>query len=520
MGRYIGAGVQYGIFEKQVLTPDGVENTFSLLYRAASANALLVSIDGILSEPGIDFVLDNGGQTIVFTSVPLITSRIYIIYLGKELSTPAAIGRSPIHISATGNGIIDTFTLAAPGPIVQNALLVFADGVLLHPNIDWTLAVSGYDVEFTVPPANLSKIDFYINGIERSDLASIPDHSITSQKLELGIELGTSINPTGTCFLGDTTVTGDLIVQGTTTTVNSEELSIADNIITLNSDFLSGTPTENAGINIKRGSENDAELLWDENNNEWVAGTAGNLDKIITQPDLDNHTTNFSNPHGVTKTQVGLGNVTNDAQLKRAAGDIDSFNYKGGVSTTLSDEDDLVLLEDSTNSFSKVKIKTTNILPETVSGNHTFSGNIDISGDLQVSGNFVRIDPGTYTNSEQREVNISFNTLNNTQTTAKALTIPDQTLAYFKLSLVGRFESNSINSNICTFINGAVRRNGGGSATLVGVPHLITVEENASSYDISIDVSGNDLLIRVIGDSGGSVVWVGKLEYQFASLPV
>ena len=50
------------------------------------------------------------------------------------------------------------------------------------------------------------------------------------------------------------TVTGNLIVSGTTTTVNSETISLADNIIALNSNFTSGTPSEDAGISITRGS--------------------------------------------------------------------------------------------------------------------------------------------------------------------------------------------------------------------------------------------------------------------------
>jgi hypothetical protein len=40
---------------------------------------------------------------------------------------------------------------------------------------------------------------------------------------------------------------------------------------------------------------------------------------MATQSELDNHTTNTSNPHSVTKTQVGLSAVTNDAQLKIAS---------------------------------------------------------------------------------------------------------------------------------------------------------------------------------------------------------
>lgn len=36
-----------------------------------------------------------------------------------------------------------------------------------------------------------------------------------------------------------------------------------------------------------------------------------------TKSELNSHTGNKSNPHGVTKSQVGLGNVTNDAQVKK-----------------------------------------------------------------------------------------------------------------------------------------------------------------------------------------------------------
>ena len=37
-----------------------------------------------------------------------------------------------------------------------------------------------------------------------------------------------------------------------------------------------------------------------------------------TKSELTSHTGNKSNPHGVTKAQVGLSNVTNDAQVKRS----------------------------------------------------------------------------------------------------------------------------------------------------------------------------------------------------------
>jgi len=70
-------------------------------------------------------------------------------------------------------------------------------------------------------------------------------------------------------FGGSVTVQGDLTVQGTTTTVNSQTLSIADNIIDLNSDVVTGTPTENAGIRVMRGDESAAQMRWNEALNYW-----------------------------------------------------------------------------------------------------------------------------------------------------------------------------------------------------------------------------------------------------------
>ena len=47
-----------------------------------------------------------------------------------------------------------------------------------------------------------------------------------------------------------------------------------------------------------------------------------------TKSDLSSHTDNKNNPHGVTKEQVGLSNVTNDAQVKRS-----EMGKAGGVAT-------------------------------------------------------------------------------------------------------------------------------------------------------------------------------------------
>jgi len=85
-------------------------------------------------------------------------------------------------------------------------------------------------------------------------------------------------------------VSGNLVVQGTTTTVNSETVNIADNKIVLNSNYSDSTPTEDAGIVVERGTKANYEFIWDESEKSWstsdrnliannfVGNVTGNLD--------------------------------------------------------------------------------------------------------------------------------------------------------------------------------------------------------------------------------------------------
>ena len=70
--------------------------------------------------------------------------------------------------------------------------------------------------------------------------------------------------------VGGLTVNGDMTVTGTTTYINTTTLNIGDNIITLNADVPNDTaPSQNAGIEINRGSAFDVELRYNETNDEW-----------------------------------------------------------------------------------------------------------------------------------------------------------------------------------------------------------------------------------------------------------
>lgn len=104
----------------------------------------------------------------------------------------------------------------------------------------------------------------------------------------------------------------DLTVNGTTTTVSSNELDISDNIIRLNTGQSSVTTESNltnAGVEVERGDFDDARILWNESANQWEVGTVGATTNIVTDGDdasnldLTNVTTNdISEPSSPTSS--------------------------------------------------------------------------------------------------------------------------------------------------------------------------------------------------------------------------
>jgi len=80
----------------------------------------------------------------------------------------------------------------------------------------------------------------------------------------------------GTSNFNDIIVAGDLTVQGTTTSVETTNTTISDNVITLNSgETLAGVGggTGNSGIEVDRGTEANVSFVWDETLPGWTAQT-------------------------------------------------------------------------------------------------------------------------------------------------------------------------------------------------------------------------------------------------------
>jgi len=86
-------------------------------------------------------------------------------------------------------------------------------------------------------------------------------------------------------YSDDAVFNGNVTISGTQTIVNSQITALADSVIELNRD-ASGAPSEDAGIQINRGSSADVNLIWDESEGYWSFTNDGSSNfKIATETD-------------------------------------------------------------------------------------------------------------------------------------------------------------------------------------------------------------------------------------------
>ena len=212
----------------------------------------------------------------------------------------------------------------------------------------------------------------------------------------------------------DLNINGNFLVKGTTTYINTEEIKLADNIITLNANS-SGTPTENAGIEISRGNEQTITLIqWDEsqdktnipnntiiNNNlevdknTTISGSL--LVKSTTTMDDDLFVNADVEVKGETILRSGI-TVNKDLQVDGTSKLIGSVevvsSQKINQNLTVGGNFDVVGKSNFGNvtTFSNDVVVNTN---QIIHGNLQIGGSTNIDGNLTIKGENVNINTST-----------------------------------------------------------------------------------------------------------------------------
>tara|TARA_R110002072_G_scaffold218990_1_gene376634 strand:- start:1529 stop:2710 length:1182 start_codon:yes stop_codon:yes gene_type:complete len=219
---------------------------------------------------------------------------------------------------------------------------------LLNPSKNWTIGI-GRNNQLkeirTIDQIILNKLD--VSGIEISNNLVISSGMLFGPS-DLIIDPLPHFN-----IGGQVTIKGNLLVEGTTTTVNSSSVDICDNIITLNKGDETSFSQE-SGIEIYLGNSPKPQLLFHNNDGDSSRSNQWQL-KYDNANDNDNSFNNLKIKNLYSQ------NIINSHEL----------NVSGH--TTLQD----------------VSAGATDISNGlVVNGNSIFKNNLDVEGDLSINGNF------------------------------------------------------------------------------------------------------------------------------------
>ena len=252
----------------------------------------------------------NTGETLTFTGGTDITTTV-----ADNEVTIAYSGETPAIYDNAGTPALETGITAAEVRTLLDVDQAGTDNstdVTLAGSYDY-LTLSGQeitlgqidlttDVTGALPNANLANDSITI-GTTEIDLGSSDGDiaGLTSLGVDNLVLDGTTITTTASgghdltldSDGGTVIVAGNLRVDGTTTTVNSETLTIDDNVIVLN-DNATGSPTENAGIEIERGDSANVQLRWNETTDLWQTTVDGtNYSNLLTAGNFETQITNI-----------------------------------------------------------------------------------------------------------------------------------------------------------------------------------------------------------------------------------
>ena len=277
---------------------------------AGGIEAARADLENISPDQAVDF----NGQKLSNIATPVATTdaatKAYVdaSFAGGNLSQLTDVSLSSLSsgelIAYNGSNWVNV-AVSGDATLASNGVLaISADAIESSMIVDGAV---GTDQIATSAVTN-SKIEYaYISVTDGSTSSNITLGNALTFAATANQTTVSQSNGTLTVGLADDvtvaatlTVVGNLIVSGTTTTVNTATVSIQDNIMTLNSD-ATGSPTENAGIEIERGDSANTVLRWNETSDEWeVTSDGSNYYEIA----------HAGNAGSVTETMLTTGCVT------------------------------------------------------------------------------------------------------------------------------------------------------------------------------------------------------------------
>tara|TARA_R100001510_G_scaffold57796_1_gene67964 strand:- start:3323 stop:7123 length:3801 start_codon:yes stop_codon:yes gene_type:complete len=381
---------------------------------AATATALAtartiggVSFDGTgnINLPGVNATGNQDTSGNAATATALETARTIA---GKSFNGTGNITIAATDLSDTDQSLatsdnvqFGTVTANLTGNVTSSGTSGFATITASNTaTLSGGLVLSNASISSTAQATTHTVIDNNASAFQFSSAGKAGILKIVSTDSSEGVTMSGTLNVTG-----NTTIQGDLTVSGTTTTINTTNTVVSDAIIEL-ANGTSGSPSNDAGIVIERGSADNAFMGFDESADKFIVGTGsftgastGNL-TITTGTLVANLEGNVTaTTLGGTLSTAAQPNVTSLGTLGELT--VDDVNINGKVITMTGDTSDTATITAGANGT--LAITTTDAAGA--------NGNITITADgtFEAVGTTITLDSGGAINLETDSLSIGNN---------------------------------------------------------------------------------------------------------------
>jgi len=218
------------------------------------------SASGDLTAPNVSF--NGGGALDLVTTLATVNSNVGSF--GGTTAIPSFTVNAKGLITAASEVVISSTLDIAADTGSDNGVLIGTDTLTVSGGTGVSTSVSGDTITIDIGQAVATTSNVTFNNVSVNGTLASDD--ITAATMTAS---------------GHVVVQGNLTVNGTTTTVNSNTVAIGDSIMTLNNDET-GTPSENAGFEIERGTSTNVSLLWNEGTDYWQISDGSTTSKIMT----------------------------------------------------------------------------------------------------------------------------------------------------------------------------------------------------------------------------------------------
>jgi hypothetical protein len=130
--------------------------------------------------------------------------------MGKELLVPSFAGAYPTLVQAAGDGTTTDFVLPLT-PLTESGIIVFKNGIQQRAMLQFSLAAN--TVVFAVAPLSSELLDFYILGIERTDIVTVDPFAITNNKIGPMAVTADKLNLLYTAYTSGISTFGDMNID-------------------------------------------------------------------------------------------------------------------------------------------------------------------------------------------------------------------------------------------------------------------------------------------------------------------